>query len=249
MTTGELSVFRSAGLLAEALADAFVAAARDAIAARDRFTVALAGGSTPRDAYALLARQPRLERVEWSAVHVYFGDERCVAPSDEESNYRMAADALLSKVPIPSSHVHRMQGEIAPEKAALDYAVLLRDTFGATPHLDLIMLGLGADGHTASLFPGEDPATDDDALARAIYARGARMWRITITPRVINGAREVVFGVAGREKAAALKAVREGPRDPIRYPAQIVQPHGGRVLWLVDAAAATVEPGSPNYLS
>lgn len=238
MTQSELMVFRSQALLAEALADAFVAASRDAIAARECFTVALAGGNTPRDAYALLAKEPRRSQVLWSAVDVYFGDERCVPPNDAQSNYRMAADALLNHVPIPQSQVHRMQGEIAPEKAALDYAVLLRSTFGETPHLDLVMLGIGADGHTASLFPGEDPMTDDDALARAVYAANARMWRITITPRVINGAREVIFGVAGAEKAQALLAVREGPRAPVRYPAQVVQPHGGRTMWLVDAAAS-----------
>jgi 6-phosphogluconolactonase len=245
MTAGELSILRTPALLAEALADAFVAAARDAIAARGRFTVALAGGNTPRDAYALLAQDPRCSRVTWSAVHVYFGDERCVPPDDAQSNYRMAAEAFLNHVPVPPSQVHRMRGEIAPEKAAFEYAALLRDTFGDTPHLDLVMLGLGTDGHTASLFPCEDPMTDETALARAVYAAAAKMWRLTITPRVINGAREVIFGVAGRKKAAALHAVRNGPRDTALYPAQIVAPCSGRLLWMVDAAASKDEPANP----
>jgi 6-phosphogluconolactonase len=175
--------------------------------------------------------------VTWSTVHVYFGDERCVPPDDERSNHRMAAEAFLDAVEIPRRQVHRMRGEIAPARAALDYAQLLRDTFGAAPHLDLIMLGLGADGHTASLFPGEDPFVDDDALVRAVYSSEAQMWRITLTPRVLNGAREVIFGVAGKEKARALHAVREGPRDPVHLPAQAVRPNGGRLLWFVDADA------------
>jgi 6-phosphogluconolactonase len=235
----ELHVFRNDELLAQHLADAFVFSARDAIATREAFTVALAGGSTPRAAYALLTEEPRRSRVRWEAVHVYFGDERCVPPDDPQSNYHTAKSTLLDAVPIPHAQIHRMRGEIAPEQAALEYARLLRDTFGEAPHLDLVMLGMGADGHTASLFPGDDPLTDDDALVRATYAESVQMWRLTITPKVINGAREVVFGVSGKEKAAALKAVREGPRDPTQYPAQIVHPPNGRLLWLVDTEAAS----------
>jgi 6-phosphogluconolactonase len=235
---GDLMVYHTPAQLAEALADAFVAAARDAIAARDSFSVALAGGNTPRDAYSLLAKEPRRSKVAWQNVHVFFGDERCVPPIDPQSNYRMAKETLLGAVSIPESQVHRMRGELAPEQAALDYAQILRDRFGSSPHLDLIMLGMGADGHTASLFPGQDPMTDDDLLVRAVYSEPAKMWRITLTPHVLNGAREVVFGIAGSEKNAAFKAVREGPRNPTRYPAQIVKPHGGRLLWLADSAAA-----------
>ncbi len=235
----ELHVFRTPELLAQHLADAFVFSARDAIATRDAFTVALAGGNTPRDAYALLAQEPRRSRVHWDAVHVYFGDERCVPPEDPQSNYHTAKVTLLDAVPIPNAHVHRMRGEIAPEQAAIEYARILRDHLGDAPHLDLVMLGIGADGHTASLFPGENPLTDDDALVRAVYARSVAMWRLTLTPRVINGAHEVVIGVSGKEKAAALKTAREGPRDPTHFPAQIVNPPNGRVLWLVDAEAAS----------
>jgi 6-phosphogluconolactonase len=235
---GDLHIVATPALLAETLADAFAAAARDAVAARDAFTVALAGGNTPRDAYRLLAQEPRRSDVTWSAVHVYFGDERCVGPNEPQSNYRMARDAFLDAVGIPDTQIHRMRGEIPPAQAALDYAQTIRDRFGSTPQFDLVMLGIGADGHTASLFPGEDPRTDDDALVRAVYSQPARMWRITVTPKVINAAREVIVGVAGREKSAALKAVREGPYDPTRYPAQIVKPVAGRLLWLVDAASA-----------
>ncbi len=238
MTASAVHIFRTPALLAEAMADAFVAASRDAVAAREAFNVALAGGGTPREAYSLLAREPRRSRVAWEAVHVYFGDERCVPPDDAQSNYRMAKETFLDAVDVPESHVHRIRGEIAPAQAALEYAQLLRDALGSAPRFDLVMLGMGADGHTASLFPGEDPFTDDDALVRAVYSQSARMWRVTLTPHAINSGREVIFGVSGREKAAALHAVREGPHDPTRYPAQAIAAHGGRVLWLVDSAAA-----------
>ncbi len=254
MAADDLHVFRTPELLAQGLADAFVASARDAIATRGRFTVALAGGTTPHDAYALLADDPRRSRVAWSAVHVYFGDERCVPPDDPASNYRTAKQTFLDAVAIPAAQVHRMRGEIDPQRAALDYACDLRDSLGNAPQLDLCMLGLGADAHTASLFPGSDPFVDDDALARAVYAESVRMWRITITPKVINDSREVLFGVSGTEKTAALKAVREESYHPWRYPAQVVKPHGGRVLWYVDAAAAGVrqakgEPENPRFPS
>lgn len=241
MAPDELHVFRTPELLAQGLADAFVASARDAIAARGRWSVALAGGTTPRGAYELLACDPRARLVDWAAVEVYFGDERCVPPTDGASNYRTAREALLDAVPIPAAQIHRMRGEIEPRRAALEYARVLRDTLGDAPRFDLCMLGLGPDGHTASLFPGSDPLADDDALARAVYAQtaSATAWRLTLTPKVINGAREVLFGVSGAQKAAAVKAVREGPRDPRRFPAQIVAPYAGRVLWYVDAAAAT----------
>ncbi len=234
----QFHVFRTAELLAQGLADAFVACARDAVAAHESFTVALAGGNTPRAAYALLASEPYRSRVAWQDVHVYFGDERCVPPDDPASNYRMANETFLRAVPIPASQIHRMHGEMPPQQAALEYARLLRDTLGEAPHLDLVMLGLGADAHTASLFPGCDPMTDDDALCRAVYSESAKMWRVTVTPKVLNGAREVLFGVSGADKASALKAVRDRAYDPLRYPAQVVKPHGGRILWYVDAAAA-----------
>jgi len=237
--SGELHVFRTPELLAQGIADAFVAAARDAIAARQLFNVALAGGTTPRDAYRLLGQEPRRAHVDWEHVRFYFGDERCVPPDDEQSNYRTAKEALLDRVAAAPEHVHRMRGEIAPEAAALEYARVLRDTQGESPRLDLCMLGIGSDGHTASLFPGQDPCSEDDALARAVYAESVQMWRLTITPKVINNSREVLFGISGEAKAAALRAIREGPYEPTRYPAQIVKPHGGRVLWLADAEAAS----------
>ena len=237
---GELLVYSDPDALARAVADVFVATARIAIAERGVFRVALSGGNTPRAAYELLAKQAPATDLEWRRVFVYFGDERCVAPADQRSNYRMAREAFLDAVAIPSENVRRIRGEIDPPQAARAYAAQLREDAGESPQLDLVLLGLGPDGHTASLFPGTPPDTDDDALVRAVYAESQAMWRVTITPKVINAARAVAFAVEGSEKAAILAAVYEGPLDPMRYPAQIVRPASGRLMWLVDESAAAL---------
>jgi 6-phosphogluconolactonase len=235
---GRVEIFSDAAGVAEALANAFVDVGCAAMADRGSFRVALSGGNTPRAAYALLAREPRVEELSWSDVFVYFGDERCVPPDDEQSNYLMAKKAFLDAVPIPPANVHRIRGEIDPAVAAADYAEILRTDLGNPPHFDLVLLGLGPDGHTASLFPGTPPETDDAALVRAVYAQSQAMWRVTITPKVINGASTVIFAVDGADKAAILATVLEGPHDPTTYPSQIVAPASGRLIWLVDTLAA-----------
>ena len=237
---GELEVYRDSQTMARALAELFVTTSAVAMADRGAFRVALSGGETPRAAYELLGKEPLSQEVSWSDVFVYFGDERCVPPTDELSNYRMAQKTFLDAVPIPRANVHRISGEVDPGHAANEYASILRADLGETPRFDLVLLGLGADGHTASLFPGTPPSTDDDALVRAVYAKSQMMWRVTITPRVINDARTVVFAVAGPEKAQILAAVYEGPVDPVKYPAQIVHPRSGRLVWVVDELAAGI---------
>jgi 6-phosphogluconolactonase len=237
---GELHVYNDAATLARAVADFFARTADLAVTARAAFHVALSGGNTPRAAYELLAEEPLRDEIPWNDTFVYFGDERCVPPSDERSNYRMAEEAFLTKVPIAPANVHRLPGEVDPGHAANEYASLLRADFGNVPQFDLVMLGLGPDGHTASLFPGTPPETDTDSLVRAVYAQSQEMWRVTITPKVINSARNVVFAVEGSEKAQILAAVLEGPIDPVKYPAQIVHPYSGRLIWLVDEPAASM---------
>jgi 6-phosphogluconolactonase len=237
-TQGELYVYRDSQALAQAVAEIFIATGRMAMAERGAFQVALSGGETPRAAYKLLGQEALREELSWSDVFIYFGDERCVPPTDEQSNYRMAQETLLDAVGIPHANVHRIRGEADPGQAANEYASILRTDLGNAPHLDLMLLGLGSDGHTASLFPGTPPDTDDDALVRAVYAPSQTMWRVTVTPKVINLARTVVFAVAGTAKAQILAAVYEGPVDPVKYPAQIVQPVSGRLLWYVDELAA-----------
>lgn len=235
---GELQVYPDAAAVARALAELIVDVGATAQADRGRISLALAGGNTPRAAYELLAQEPLRSAMSWSDVFVYFGDERCVPPGDEQSNYRMACETFLDAVGIPKTNVQRIQGEIDPAKAAEAYAAELRTDLGDPPRFDLVLLGMGADGHTASLFPGADPTTDDDALVRGVYSESQMMWRVTITPSVINAARVVAFAVEGVQKAATLAAVREGPYDPTHLPAQIVRPAGGRLVWLVDDLAA-----------
>jgi len=237
---GELLVYADPAALARALADVFLATGRMAIEQRGVFRVALSGGNTPRAAYELLARQTPGAQLSWPSVYVYFGDERCVPPEDERSNYRMARQAFLDAVNIPPENVRRIRGELDPAAAAAQYAAQLRADMGDGPQFDLVMLGLGPDGHTASLFPGTPPDADDDALVRAVYAQSQAMWRVTITPKVINAGRTVAFAAEGSEKAAIFAAVYEGPLDPVRYPAQIVRPQSGRLLWLLDKDAAAM---------
>lgn len=235
---GELRVFPDPESLAAAVADAFVSDANEAIEERGAFFVALAGGTTPKAAYRLLAQEPRASAVDWQHVHVYFGDERSVPPDHPDSNYRMAREAFLSKVAIPEQNVHRISGEEDALVAARDYAQLLVQTMGDAPAFDLIMLGMGTDGHTASLFPGTDPRTDDERLVRAVYVEKLQTYRITLTPLVLNNARHVLIATEGLEKAPALYAVRMGPYDPSVHPIQIVNPVHGELTWYVDRAAA-----------
>ncbi len=239
---GELRIFDRPDQLAAALADAFVEEARAAIAAHGSFFVALAGGTTPKNAYRLLAQEPRRSSVDWNHVFVYFGDERCVPPDSDESNYKMAMDAFLRAARIAGDHVHRMRGEEEPQQAAREYAALLIQTMGDLPRFDLVMLGMGADGHTASLFPGADPLTDNDRLVRAPYVEKMQSYRITVTPLVINTAARVIIATEGLPKAPALYAVREGPYDPLAHPIQIVAPGSGQLSWFVDRAAAAELP-------
>ncbi len=216
-----------------------------AMTERGKVSIALSGGSTPRPIYTLLATEYYSRRIDWSRVHVFWGDERCVPPDNPQSNYRMAGEALLDAVPIPSTNVHRIHGEEAPEKAAGAYEKELRAFFGenetnGSPRLgfDLILLGMGDNGHTASLFPGHSAVTEKRRWVMEEYIGVVAMWRITLTPVMINAAKNVIFIVSGAEKAECLQSVIEGPFQPEVLPAQIVRPLQGRVLWLLDKAAA-----------
>lgn len=236
--TGELFVYDTPQQLAQALADAFVQDAAAAIEVRGAFYVALSGGTTPKAAYVLLAQEPRRSRIDWSRVQVFFGDERCVPPDSGESNYRMASEAFLRGVGIPQEQVHRLRGEIDPAQAAQEYRALLIGCLGSQLRFDTILLGMGDDGHTASLFPGQDPCMDAALLVRAPFVPKLNAYRLTITPLIINAARHVAIATEGAAKAPAAQAVREGPCDPLSYPIQIVAPMDGRLSWYVDRAAA-----------
>jgi len=234
--------------LARAVADRFIAAAARAVRARGVFRVALAGGTTPAQAYALLAAAPA-GTLPWKDTQVFWGDERPVPPDHPDSNYHMAQTALLAHVPVPPSQIHRLHGEAQDlEAAASDYAIDLAHAFGLAtdgppPRFDLVLLGMGAEGHTASLFP-ESPILHSRAWVAAPFVPALGMRRLTLTPWVINAAEAILFGVGGTNKAAALAAVLGGPPQPKRFPAQAIAPVDGRVEWLVAAdlaAAAGVE--------
>ena len=216
---------------------------------RGSFYVALAGGSTPAAAYRLLAASA-FDDLDWPKIFFFFGDERCVPPDNDRSNFKMARTTLLAPRDIAPGHIFRMEGEIDPATAARTYADVLRAELGALPRFDLVMLGMGPDGHTASLFPGSDPTTDDELLVRAPFVEKFAEYRITLTPLVINAARRIAIATAGEEKAEALAHVLEGPYDPTTYPIQIVEPVEGILNWFVDkAAAARLTRSAPQTAS
>ena len=210
---------------------------------RGKATFVLSGGSTPQAVYRLLATPPYRERVPWHAIHYFWGDERCVPPTDPASNFKMAWDALLSHVAIPEDRIHRISGELPdPEEAALAYENEIRTACGSDPpRFDLVLLGLGDDGHTASLFPGTE--WDEQRLVIANFIPKLQAIRISMTPRILNAAAEVVFLTAGIEKAPALAGVLNDPKT--QFPAALIKPHSGTLTWMVDrAAAARLSPAS-----
>lgn len=239
-------VFPTSDALATGAADCFASAAEAAIRSSGRFIVAMAGGVTPTSLYARLATAPYAARVQWPQVHVFWSDERWVQPTDPASNFRMVWEQLLAHVPIPEVNVHRIHGKDAAA-AAVRYERTLRSTFatpdgppGRTPgsRFDLVLLGLGEDGHTASLFPGMAAVQERQRWVMAEYIKTVSMWRVTLTPVVLNAAAQVAFLVSGAAKAGILRRVlaRSDERDAL--PAQAVTVPGGRLRWLVDAAAA-----------
>jgi len=241
----DIKILPDAVGLARAAAEHFVTLAAGAIAARERFAVALSGGSTPQALYALLATPEFARRVDWPRVYVFWGDERCVSPGHPDSNYRMAREALLDHVPIPADNIHRIRGEIEPTWAADECERVLQRFFDVPlggekrcARFDLVLLGMGEDGHTASLFPGTAALGEQKRWVVAHYVDRLHAWRITLTPVAINAAANVVFLVSGLGKAKQLGQVLAGPYQPEVLPAQIVRPTDGRLLWLVDSAAA-----------
>ena len=237
-----LIVVEDAAALAERVARHTLDAGTAALARHGRFDVALAGGSTPKAAYELLA-SPRYEgALDWSRVRFFFGDERCVPPDDDQSNFKMARTSLLDPLGIAPAAIFRMHGEDEPHTGAAAYAEVLRaelelDDTGA-PIFDLVMLGMGPDGHTASLFPGTDPLDENDLLVRAPYVEKFATFRLTLTPKTIDAAHEIAIATAGDTKTDALAAVLDGPFDPTLYPVQILRPRNGTLTWLVDEVAA-----------
>ncbi len=219
----------------------FAQTAGDSINKQGVFRVALSGGSTPMAMYRLLATDEFRERVDWAKVIVFFGDERCVPPGDDESNFKAADDALLNKVPIPEGNIHRIRADRG-EAAAHEYEEEIKLEFDLSedelPRFDLMLLGMGADGHIASIFPGSPALNETKRLAMAVKPPGVKTTRITLTPPVINNAKKLIFLLSGSNKSRALATVLRGNLDPEKLPAQITRASKGRVKWLVDRAAA-----------
>ncbi|HXU40070.1 MAG TPA: 6-phosphogluconolactonase [Blastocatellia bacterium] len=248
-----VSIYRDAEELAVKAARRFARLADQYVVGCGRFTVALSGGSTPRAMFSLLAEHPFADTVPWSSIYFFWGDERCVPPVHPDSNYRMANETLLSKAPIPAENIFRIPTEIAePEQAAEQYARALSKFFlvgldapksgtaplTRLPRFDLVFLGMGPDGHTASLFPHSAALKAGEQIVVANYVEKFAVHRITLTAATINNARNVTFLAAGADKAEVLKNVLEGDYQPDLYPSQMIQPGSGTLLWMVDEAAA-----------
>jgi 6-phosphogluconolactonase len=230
-----------AALAAEA-ADRFVKLAQAAVVRSGRFSVALTGGSTPQAMYRLLAQSPRTAQIDWPKVHIFWGDERFVPPDDHDSLWRMARETFLNDVPVPAANIYPMPTVgLAPAAAARQYAQTLTHFFAPTPpRFDLILLGMGPDTHIASIFPGHPAAVapDEQLVVAVTNSPKPPPTRLTLTYKVINQAANIIFLVTGDDKAAAVAQVLTGEQDPGQWPAQGVQPENGRLLWLLDAAAA-----------
>ena len=242
----EIRILADGAAIAKRAAQEFVQAAASAVREKGSFNIALAGGSTPKALYSLLVNDPTLRsQVPWDKMHLFFGDERHVAPDHPDSNFRMATEAMISKSPMKPEQVTRIKGEYPDAgQAALEYEEALREYFklknGEYPRFDLVLVGMGNEGHTLSLFPGTKALHADGRIAVRNWVGKLYAERITLTAPAASNAARVIFMVTGADKAPALKAVLEGPFEPEQLPAQLLQPKNGKLLWLVDTAAGSM---------
>lgn len=234
----QVRVFQDGESLSRAAAEFIVAAAKQAVAEKGRCAVALSGGSTPKRLYSLLGSQPYRETVPWPQVHVFWSDERCVPPDHIASNFKLASDAFLSKIPLPAANIHRIRGEEGPGKAARSYEEDLKSFFGSgVPSFDLVLLGAGEDGHTASLFPGSPALEERERISLPVYLERPQYDRVTLTLPVLNHALQVIFLATGRAKSEVVSAILE-ENNPQRFPAGLVRPQNGAISWFLDREAA-----------
>jgi 6-phosphogluconolactonase len=242
----EIRILPDGAAIARRAAQEFVQAAAAAVRAKGSFNVSLAGGSTPKALYSLLVNDPALRsQVPWDKLHLFFGDERHVPPDHSDSNFRMATEAMISKSPLKPEQVMRIKGEYPDaDQAALEYEKTLREYFklkdGEYPRFDLLLAGMGNEGHTLSLFPGTKALHRDGRIVVSNWVGKLYTERITLTAPAACNAGEIIFMVTGADKACALKAVLEGPIEPEQLPAQLLRPQNGKLLWLVDTAAGSI---------
>jgi 6-phosphogluconolactonase len=241
-----VELFANGAEIARRAADDVLRIAREAAAARGVFTIALSGGSTPKVLYALLAEHPALRNsLPWDKMKVFFGDERHVGPGHADSNFQMASDAMLSKAPLQPEQIFRIKGEYPDTaQAAAEYEATIRREFGLKggefPRFDLVLLGMGSEGHTLSLFPGTKALHETQRIVTRNWVGKLYTERVTLTAPAANNAANIIFMIAGADKALALKAVLEGPHEPAQLPAQMIQPSNGTLSWLVDQAAGSM---------
>jgi 6-phosphogluconolactonase len=234
----DLHVYKDGEALSVAAAKWIADRITDTLKTKDRFTIALSGGSTPKRLHELLAQAPYKETLAWSKLHVFWGDERAVPFDDSRNNAKMAYDTLLDFVPVPASQIHVMRTDITPEQSAIEYEKILHEYFDKTPYsFDLVLLGMGDDGHTLSLFPGMPIVHEEKAWAKSFWLQAQDMSRITLTKTIVNKSACVAFLTAGTAKAHALKEVLRGEYNPDLYPSQEIKP-AGELHWFVDEAAA-----------
>lgn len=237
-----LHIYDDTLVLSHEAANLVVQIAQAAIADHQRFTFALSGGTTPGKMYSLLTEEPYRSQIDWSKVEIFWSDERCVSPADKNSNYRLAKEALLTKAPIQATQIHRMPADLPDRAAACQaYTDEMRQVFktDGIPAFDLIQLGMGPEGHTASLFPHQPSLRETEQLVNEVNVPKPPPERLTFTLPLINAAHNILFMVTGEDKAEAVHEVIEGERQPEKYPAQNVHPTNGEVIWMLDTAAAS----------
>jgi 6-phosphogluconolactonase len=235
----EIHVSKNTADLSQDLANRIAALIKDTLATQDRFTFVLSGGSTPKALYALLSESPFSEEIPWEKIHFFWGDERAVPFKDERNNARMCYDQLLNKVSVPSENIHVMRTDLSPEESAIAYEKVLKSYFKAgEATFDFVLLGMGDDGHTLSLFPGTKVIHERDAWVSFFFLDAQDMYRITLTAPVVNAAKYVAFMATGAGKAETLKNVLEGDQNLDKFPSQIIKPENGELHWFVDEAAS-----------
>ena len=237
-----VKIYSDIDTLSQEAARYVVRVASESITTHGRFTLALAGGSTPKKLYGLLASEPYRDQINWALTEIFWSDERCVPPDSEDSNYHLAQEVLLSKVPISAAQIHRMPADADDhDQASLTYIQEIQRIFGTNgiPSFDLLQLGMGPEGHTASLFPHQASLHEQTRLIMPVTVPKPPPPRLTFTPLLLNAAAHILFLVTGQDKADALQAVLEGEYNPDEYPAQIIRPTQGEVTWMLDPAAAS----------
>jgi 6-phosphogluconolactonase len=235
----ELNIYKDADELSKEVAEWMINYIATTLKTKGIFTLVLSGGSTPQKLNKLLASSPYKERIDWGKVHIFWGDERYVPFEDDRNNAKMAFETLLNHVPVPADQIHKIQTNIFPEQSAMEYEKILRQYFHSpAKNFDLVLLGIGDDGHTLSLFPGTETVYEENKMVMAYFLQSQNMYRITLTAPVINRAAMIAFLATGSGKAAALKEVIEGDYKPDLYPSQVIKPIYGQLYWFVDEAAA-----------